>query len=139
MNPSSSKSSSIVPRCLKLEDPETKIFLRNHDLIVAIENFMAQRNEFWNVMQLAGDVIQLIHNLLLSLEGSKNWKEATFWYSQISRLCDQSEKLHRLFDLYPGSEAVVSKMVVGLDCKGFEKLKGDVKVVEYKDKTEETN
>ena len=63
MNPSNPKSSSIVPRCLKSEDPETKIFIRNHDLVVAIKNFMSQRTELWNVMQLAADVIELIQNL----------------------------------------------------------------------------
>ena len=47
MNPSDVKVSPVIPRCLKSEDPEAEIFLRNHDLIVAIENFMPQETEFW--------------------------------------------------------------------------------------------
>ena len=35
MNPSSPKFSSIVPKCLKSDDPEAEIFLRNHDLVEA--------------------------------------------------------------------------------------------------------
>ena len=38
MNPSNPKLGSIVPKCLKPEDPETEIFLRNHDLL---EGFMS--------------------------------------------------------------------------------------------------
>ena len=101
MNPSNPKSSSIVPKCLKSEDPETKIFLRNHDMIVAIENFMSKGTEIWNVMLLVGDVVELIENLVLSLKASENWKEATFWHSQVLSLYDQSGKLYRLFALYP--------------------------------------
>ena len=135
MNPSNPKFSSIVPKCLKSEDPEAEIFLRNHDLVLAIENFMSQRTELWKVMlleNLAGEVIELIQNLVVSLEASENWKEATFWRSQIVRLHYQTDKLYRLWDDCPGSEAEASKMVVGLDCEGFEKVKGDVNVDEYR-------
>ena len=88
MNPSNQKSTSIVPRSIKSKDPEVEVFLRNHDLIVATENFMSQGTEFWNVMKLFYDVIELIQNLVLSLKVSENWKEATFWQSQILRLND---------------------------------------------------
>ena len=79
MSPSNPNFSSIIPKCLKSEDPEAEIFLRNHDLVPAIENFMSQRTEFWKVMLLTSKVIELIQNLLASLEASENWKEATFW------------------------------------------------------------
>ena len=105
MNPSNPKFSSIVPKCLKSEDPEAEIFLRNHDLVLAIENFMSQRTELWKVMlleNLAGEVIELIQNLVVSLEASENWKEATFWRSQIVRLHYQTDKLYRLWDDCPG-------------------------------------
>ena len=69
MNPSNPKFSSIVPKCLKSEDPEAEIFLRNHDLIAAIENFMAQGTKFWNVTSFFHDVIELIQNLIVSLIG----------------------------------------------------------------------
>ena len=129
MNPSNAKFSSIVPKCLKSEDPEAEIFLRHHDLIPAIENFLSQGTEFWKVMSLTSNVIELIQNLVVSLEASENWKEATFWRSQIVRL-SLSIQLYRLWDDCPGSEAEASKMVVGLDCEGFEKVKGDVNLVE---------
>ena len=134
MNPSNLKSSSSVPKCLKSEDPEAEIFLRNHDLIVATKNFMSQGTEFWNVLKLFYDMIELIQNLVSSLKASQNWKEATFWQSQIPRLDDQLDKFSDLFT----SILEMKKMVVGLDCEGFEKVKGDVRVAECKDKTEET-
>merc|ERR1719376_574553 len=34
-------------------------------------------------MLLVGDVVELIENLVLSLKASENWKEATFWHSQV--------------------------------------------------------
>ena len=141
MNPSNPKFSSIVPKCLKPEDPEAEIFLRNQDLIAAIENFMSQGTKIWKVMLFFGEVIELIQNLVVSLEASESWKEATFWQSQIVRLWDQSDKLYQLWDggLCLESETEASKMVVGLDYEGFEKVKGDVNVDEYRDKTEETD
>ena len=93
MNPSNLKSSSIVPKCLKSEDPEAEIFLRNHDLIAAIGNFLdtgenpaignftSQETKIWNVMLFFAIVIELIQNLVASLEASEKCKEATFWPS----------------------------------------------------------
>ena len=137
MNPSNLKSSSIVPKCLKYKDPEAEIFLMNHDLIAAIENFMAQGTKFWNVTSLFHDVMELIQNLIVSLVESENWKEVTFWRSQMLRLEDQCDNLRSMKYTkdYSGSEA----MVVGLDCKGFEKVKGDVNVDEYRVKAKETD
>ena len=137
MNPSNLKSSSIVPKCLKSEDPETEIFLRNHDLIAAIENFISQGTKFWIMMSFFYDVIELIQNLIASLIESENWKEVTFWRSQMLRLEDQANNLRsirHIKDPDPGSGAVAaerdkllrqaaSKMVVGLDCEVFEKVK----------------
>ena len=142
MNPSNLKFSSIVPKCLKPEDPEAEIFLRNQDLIAAIENFMSQGTKICKVMLLASEVDELIQNLVVRLKESENWKEVTFWRSQIVRLWDQSDKLYTVYQLWddrPGSEAEASKMVVGLDCEGFEKVKGDANVDEYRDKMKETD
>ena len=65
MNPSNLKSSSIVPKCVKSEDPEAEIFLRNQDLIAAIKNFMSQGTNIWKVMLRFGNVIELIKNLVV--------------------------------------------------------------------------
>ena len=75
MNPSNPKFSSIVPKCVKSEDPEAEIFLRNQDLIAAIENFMSQGTEIWKVMLFFGNVNELIQNLVVRLKESENWKE----------------------------------------------------------------
>ena len=85
MNPSNAKFECIVPRCLKSEDPEAEIFLRNHNLIPAIGNFMSERTKFWKYDDILQNMIELIQNLVVSLEASENWKEATFWQSQVSR------------------------------------------------------
>ena len=101
------------------------------------------------------NMIELIQNLIAILGASENWKEATFWQSQIEKL-ERDVQFHSrtvmMFDCYSylsldledieraKSEAVAFKMVAGLDSKGFEKVKGYLKDVnEYRDKTEETD
>ena len=64
MNPSNPKLSSIVPKCLKPEDPETEIFLRNHDLL---EGFMSDVKDSDGVYleeidDILQDMIELIQN-----------------------------------------------------------------------------
>ena len=134
------------PKCLKPEDPETEIFLRNHDLL---EGFMSDVKDSDGVYleeidDILQDMIELILNLVASLDASENWKEISFWQSQIVRLkrdvhfhsrtammyscyCYLS---HDLEDIERAkSEAVAFKMVAGLDSKGFEKMKGYLKDV----------
>ena len=88
MNPSYPKFSSIVPKCLRSEDPEAEIFLRNHDLV---EAFMSeiddpQEVDLEEIDDILQDMIELIRNLVASIDESENRKEALFWRSQIARL-----------------------------------------------------
>ena len=150
MNPSTPKSSSIVPKCLKPGDPEAEIFRINREFQDLIGSFVSEvedpkkdfrTKKFWEIDDILQNMIELSQNLVVRLKESENWKEATFWHSQIVRLWDQSDKLYQLWDggLCLESETEASKMVVGLDYEGFEKVKGDVNVDEYRDKTEETD
>ena len=143
MNPSNLKLSSTIPKCLKSEDPEAEIFLRNQDLLEGFMSDVKDPNEvdLEDIDDILQNMIELSQNLVVRLKESENWKEATFWHSQIVRLWDQSDKLYQLWDggLCLESETEASKMVVGLDYEGFEKVKGDVNVDEYRDKTEETD
>ena len=157
MYPSNPKFSSIVPKCLRSVDPETEIFLRNQDLL---EGFMSDVKDPYEVdLEEIDDILQnmieLIQNLVASLNASENWKEATFWQSQIERLKRDvqfhsrtvmmfvcySYLSHDIEDIERAkSEAVAFKMVAGLDSKGFEKMKGYLKDVnKYRDKTKETD
>ena len=159
MNPSNPKLSSIVPKCLKPEDPETEIFLRNHDLL---EGFMSDVKDSDGVYleeidDTLQDMIELIQNLVASLDASENWKEISFWQSQIVRL-ERDVQFHSrtamMYSCYrylsndledierAKSEAVAFKMVAGLDSKGFEKMKGylkDVNNEKYWHETEGTD
>ena len=81
MNPSNPKFSSIIPKCLKSEDPEAEIFLRNQDLL---EGFMSDVKDpdevdLEDIDDILQDMIELIENLVASFDASGNWKEALFW------------------------------------------------------------
>ena len=88
MNPSNTKFSSIIPKCLKAEDPEAEIFLRNHDLVEAFmsEIVHAEEVDLEEIDDILQDMIELIQNLIESLDASENRKEGLFWRSQIARL-----------------------------------------------------
>jgi len=85
MNPSNLKSSLIGPKCLRSEDPETEIFLRNHDLLEGFMSNVKDHNEVETeeIDDILQNMIELIQNLKAILGASENWKEATFWQSQI--------------------------------------------------------
>ena len=139
MNPSNPKFSSIVPKCLRSEDPETEIFLRNQDLL---EGFMSdikapEEVDLEEIGDILQNMIELIENLVVSLDASKNWNEKTFWGSQIARL-ERDVQFHSetvmMFVCYLSNdpvemerakcEARAFKMVAGLDSKGFEIMRG---------------
>ena len=83
MNPSNLKSSSIVPKCLRSEDPETEIFLRNHYLLDGFVSEVkdAQEVDLVEIDDILRDMIELIQNLLASLKAPENWRKESFWCS----------------------------------------------------------
>ena len=95
MNPSTPKSSSIVPKCLKPGDPEAEIFRINREFQDLIGSFVSEvedpkedfrTKKFWEIDDILQNMIELSQNLVASLEASEKWKEGAFWQSQISRL-----------------------------------------------------
>ena len=139
MNPSNLKLSLIIPKCLKAEDPEAEIFLRNQDLLDEFMSDVKNPNEvdLEDIDDILQNMIELIQNLVASLDASGNWKETRFWRSQIARL-ERDVQFHSetvmMFICYSyldledmeraKCEAVAFKMVAGLDSKGFEKMRG---------------
>ena len=73
MNPSNTKFSSIIPKCLKAEDPEAEIFLRNQDLLEGFMSDVKDPNEvdLEDIDDILQNMIELIQNLVQWNESSK--------------------------------------------------------------------
>ena len=127
-----------------MNDPEDKIFRRCckmiNDFVSEVKASPTGKvvDKLINLDDALEDVIELIHNLIGSLDEIKNKEEIIFWDSQITKLredVDDHIEIHvqsflkdpekdRKYLERASQEALALKEVAGLDWKGFAKVKG---------------
>ena len=131
---------------LKMNDPEDEIFRRSCKMI---NNFVSEVkapptekvvDKLIKLDETLQNVIDLIRNLVKSLDKIKNKAEISFWNSQITKLkedVDNQIEIHvesfekdpekdREFIQRASQELLALRRVAGLDWKGFAKLIGSL-------------
>ena len=127
-----------------MNDTETEVFIRDDDMVY---KFMSNVQKFPTFMvvdildELDGNVqkvIELIQDLIKSLDEIENNEKKSFWRSQIIKLredvfshkrihvrsCGKDPEKDREYLERASQEALVLKRITGLDWKGFAKVKG---------------
>ena len=129
---------------LKMSDPEDEVFRKSCKMIndfvseVQVPPTGKVVDKLIKLDETLQNVIDLIQNLIKSLDKIKNKEEITFWNSQITKLeedVDNQVKIHvESFEKDPendreyleraSQELLALKRAAALDWKGFAKVKG---------------